>query len=245
MTNTSSKMSWTLTFFTLYTLTIAAQLANVAYQAIQKNESFASLLLPSLIFLSVLTIPSIYVGLKLGKQMDLGLVNIPENSTNSLKDGVYFALISSILLGITLLALRWLLLPYLPANIPEYGFRGPIGGLLVSIGAAFGEEIWFRFGLMTLLLWGLTNLLNQTKPSLKIGVSVIFIVAVGFGIAHLPQLASFDADSPFAIWATILGNIATGSLFGWCFWRYGLVSAISAHLGVDIVLHVLPAFFTT
>lgn len=134
-------------------------------------------------------------------------------------------------------------MPYLPAEIPAYGFRGPIGGLLVSIGAGIGEEVWFRFGLMTLLLYVLGKLKGSLSLSDRSVLLVILLDSVLFGLVHIPQLMSYGAGSNFAIWATMLGNIAVSTLYGWCYWRYGLISAIFAHISLDIALHMLPAYF--
>lgn len=231
--------TWLLPAASLYILTLVAQLANLLYLSSNQGQSFSEILIPSLLFLSLLTLPSLWVGFTLGRKLNLGIINQGARAG----EGTLFAIASGLLLGAALLGLRWLLLSYLPSELPEYGFRGPIGGLLVSLGAAVGEEVWFRFGLMTLLLYVCTKLIKKEQLPPKIAVIVILLVAFGFGLAHLPQLLSYDAGSTFAIYATILGNVAVGSLYGWCFWRYGLLSAIAAHFSLDVVLHVLPALF--
>ncbi|XOV78308.1 MAG: CPBP family intramembrane glutamic endopeptidase [Aestuariibacter sp.] len=225
----------------LYIVTVCAQLVPVIVNAIENGQNWMTMLIPSLTFVSLLTLPAIYIGLTLGKQIVPGLAH-PTNTLVS-KQGVIFALLTAIPLGVGLLALRWILAEHLPNTIPEYGFRGPLGGFLVSLGAAIGEEVWFRFGLMTLLLWICSKLLRQCKPSISVTCFVIFVVAFIFSVAHLPQLNSHGAYSQFAVVATILGNVAVACLYGWCFWRYGLISAIIAHFSLDIVLHMLPAYF--
>lgn len=230
-------------FVFIFVLTLLTQIANVAYQKFSAGDPFLPTILPSFIFLSVLTIPSILIGLKLGKPLGLGLVNQVENESNTLKDGLKFAITASIPLGLALLAVRWGLEPFISENAPEYGFRGPIGGLLVSLGAGVGEEVWFRFGLTTLLLFGVYKFSSSAKPSNRTAMAIILFVGIGFGLAHLPQLASFDADTTFSVWGTIIGNLAVSALYGWCFWRYGLISAMVAHFTVDIVLHFITAFF--
>ena len=241
----------------LFGITVCAQLANVLYQAIQNSQPISPLIMPSLAFLSVVTIPCLLIGLRLGRPLGLGLVNrsqntnlgkssrysVDENWRISLNEGVVFALVSGVVMGGLLLVVRWYLQPYLPEQIPAYGFRGPIGGLLVSIGAGIGEEVWFRFGLLTLLLAGIKHLFKLQQISSAVAIVAILLVAIPFGLAHLPQLASYGAASTFAISGTMIGNIIVSTLFGWCYWRYGLISAIAAHIAVDIVLHMLPAFF--
>lgn len=227
------------TMLILFALTFSAQIAYPIYQALGQNTSIMSLLLPSFIFISLLTIPSLWLGSKLGAKLGLGLINKDQH----LYSGISFVLITSVLLGVFLLFLREQLQAYLPEQLPAYGFRGAIGGLLVSIGAALGEEVWFRFGLMTLLFYGYTRVSKQSQISSIAAFTLIALVATTFGLAHLPSLASYDAATSFAMSSTILGNVAVGMLYGWCFWRYGLIMAILAHLTVDIVLHVIPALF--
>lgn len=96
---------------------------------------------------------------------------------------------------------------------------------------------------LTLLLWLFKRLFKPNELNLVAVWVVMLIVAICFGAAHIPQLVSYGAGSNFAIWGTMLGNISVSFLYGWCYWRYGLFSAIIAHFSLDIVLHVLPAMF--
>lgn len=221
---------------------IVSQLANIVYEKLKLGEDISAVILPSLLFLLLLTVPSLLIGFKLGQSIGLSL-NQPHLSypRSSGYNSVLFAVFSSILLGILLLVLRYFSSPYLPEQIPQYGLRGVTGGLLVSIGAAIGEEVWFRFGLMTLLLWLLKHQFKLRELTLTAIWSVMLIVSIAFGAAHIPQLLAYGAGSNFAIWGTMLGNISVSFLYGWCYWRYGLMSAIIAHFCLDIVLHVLPA----
>jgi hypothetical protein len=230
--------------FVLFFLTVVAQLANIAYESFQNTEPFLPKLLPSMLFLTILTIPSLIIGLTIGR--DLGLGIFKSNSSGQiepLKHKLLVSIISGIILGLLLLGMREALLSYLPDNIPQFGFRGFVGGILVSLGGAVGEEVWFRFGLMTLMLWLVKKVLKLNHLSNKVVFAVIIVSGVLFGMAHLPQLASFDSATQFAVWATILGNLVASILYGWCFWRHGLFYAIIAHFSLDLVLHAFPALF--
>ncbi|TPV54832.1 CPBP family intramembrane metalloprotease [Aestuariibacter sp. GS-14] len=225
----------------LFALTVVTQMSNVIYQKVMNQQSFADTLVPGMIFLSVLTLPALLIGLKLGRGMGMGLINQRALQEGGAAAGLRFAVALAIPLGLSLLTLRWLLVDYLPPELPAYGFRGPVGGLLVSVGAAVGEEIWFRFGLMTLLLFIAVKVRKTALTTHTIPMMMILLVGLGFGLAHLPSVVAYGAHSGFAVWATIAGNTAVAVLYGWCYWRYGLLSAITAHFSVDVVLHVLPA----
>ncbi len=231
----------------LFGATIAAQLISLAFGRADAEQSFASMILPSVIFLSVVTLPSIWVGIRLGRPIGLGtpliealLSKQPGAYRQLVKDAV-LAGILGLLVGGLILLIRVFSEPYLPAELPAFGHRGVIGGLAVSLGAAVAEEVWFRLGLMTLLVWSVARMAGQLEPRPIVVWSIIFVAAVGFGMAHLPQLMSYGAASPFAIGGTIFGNSLVGMLYGWCYWRRGLIAAIVAHFSVDVVLHVLPA----
>ncbi len=225
----------------LFALTVVTQMSNIAFQKLANNEPFLPTVLPGLLFLSVLTLPSLFIGLTLGRKVGLGLINRKTLEEGRIGGGLRFAVIAAIPLGLCMLALRWLLADSLPAELPAYGFRGPVGGLLVSAGAAVGEEIWFRFGLMTLLLYIASKMRHSALDTHTIPIIIILVVGFGFGLAHIPSVVAYGANTSFAVWATIGGNVAVAVLYGWCYWRYGLLSAITAHFSVDVVLHVLPA----
>nr|WP_321511502.1 CPBP family intramembrane glutamic endopeptidase [uncultured Hyphomonas sp.] len=233
----------------LWALTLAAQLAGLAHGVAQAGHSVAPVILPSAVVLSLVTLPLAWLGLVLGQRTGLGaplltdlLDNVPGTGSRLFRRALLACLLG-LLLGAAMVGLKLALLPYSPPEMPALGFRGPVGGLLVSIAAAVGEEVWFRLGLMTLLVWAASRLLRQDRPNPLLIWGIILLTAVAFGMAHLPQLASFDAATPFSMWGTILGNCAVGSLYGWLYWRHGLLAAMVGHFSVDVVIHVLPAFF--
>src|SRR5690606_26670960 len=112
-----------------------------------------------------------------------------------------------------------------------------------SFGGAVAGEAWFRLGLMTLLLTLLQQIRREGSLADGWYWPVIVRCAGLSGVAHIPQLLAYQAASSFAVLGTVIGNCAVGSLYGWCFWRQGLMTAMLAHFTVDIGLHVVPAFF--
>ncbi len=200
-----------------------------------------------MIALSLISIPAIVVGLALAKATGFGiwpsqsLANASGHSQSNFNNPYFIAVIGGIIIGALLLAKRNFLGDGLPAELPAFGHRGVVGGLAVSIGAAVAEEVWFRLGLMSLLVWGALKLLPDPVDKSKVVVGVILFAALAFALAHIPQLNSYGAASTSGVVGTIAGNMLVGSFYGWCFWRHGLVVAITAHFSVDVVLHVLPA----
>ena len=235
--------------FLLCGLTFAAQLFSLAYGRIDPQQSFNDIVFPSLFFLSLLTLPSCWFGVVIGSKLGLGapeLINILQKQAGAWKNiwfRIRWILPTAVIIGISLLVLREVTEPFLPAEIKPYGFRGVLGGFAVSVGAAVAEEVWFRLGLMTFLIWCVTKANKGKQPKDTLIWSIIVLSAVVFAAAHIPQLVSYGAASPFAIGGTMFGNTLVGVFFGWSYWRKGIMAAIIGHLTVDIVLHLVPAMF--
>jgi len=106
------------------------------------------------------------------------------------------------------------------------GTRVLMGGVL--------EEIVFRWGVMG----GLAGLLGFTTPA---GIwAANLAAALAFAALHLPgfgllSLATGLEPDPFDYWSSIALNVLLGLVFGWLFWRYGLLAAMLAHATVHIV----------
>jgi hypothetical protein len=101
------------------------------------------------------------------------------------------------------------------------------------------EELLLRWGFMTLLVWIGWRLFQkrQNKPTSITFIVGILISSVVFGIAHLP-LALLLVGQPNAgiIFFVIVANSAFGIVAGYLFWKYGLESAIIAHMFVHVIL---------
>lgn len=108
-------------------------------------------------------------------------------------------------------------------------FTPPLVTRLLYGGIA--EEIITRWGLMSLLAWGLWRL--RGRPDRLPGSSYWIAIVLGallFAAGHLPVLFLLSATPP--IWlvaAVIAGNAVPGIMFGWLFWRCGLEAAMMAH----------------
>ncbi len=233
-----------LPFLVLLSLTLATQLASVAYTS---AHSFSAVFLPSTVALLVVTTPLVILGLWLGAKIGLGtplltaLLSRSPGAGRQLLRNMLQAFWPGLLVGLFLWMLRIVSAQFLPPELPELGHRGVIGGLLVSISAAVGEEVWLRLGVMTILAWLILRVQGQSELRPKVAWSAIVIAALIFGVIHLPQLAAAGAATAIGITATMLGNMLVGIVCGWLFWQRGLIAAIVAHFSIDLVLHVLPA----
>lgn len=116
----------------------------------------------------------------------------------------------------------------------------PFEWLLRSLSAALTEEIAFRLGLMTLLVWLIRVIVRKTafdKPSLWMGNLLAALVFAG---AHLPPVLSVDVPNWNLVILIVVFNSLAGVVLGWIYVRYCLLAAIFAHFVADFVQHVIP-----
>jgi membrane protease YdiL (CAAX protease family) len=113
--------------------------------------------------------------------------------------------------------------------------------LLGSLSAGIGEEIGFRLGLLTILIWvaGLIwhDETGRTKP---IGFWLAnLLIAVLFGAFHLFNLSAMGLPLMAGlVIRAVLGNGLLALTFGWLYWKFGLESAMLTHFILDVLLYV-------
>jgi membrane protease YdiL (CAAX protease family) len=64
------------------------------------------------------------------------------------------------------------------------------------------------------------------------------LAAAIFGVGHLPATAALMALTPLVVTRALVLNGLAGVVFGWLYWRRGLLAAMVAHFCGDLVLHV-------
>ncbi|MCB9211631.1 MAG: CPBP family intramembrane metalloprotease [Ignavibacteriales bacterium] len=114
---------------------------------------------------------------------------------------------------------------------------------LVSFSAGITEEIMFRLGMMSLIIAVIQFLKKAEIPSNKTIWIGIIISAIFFGLIHLPLSKNFVELTLFTISVTMIGNLITGTTFGWIYWKRGLLVAIISHIAFDIIFHVIGTPF--
>jgi hypothetical protein len=179
-----------------------------------------------------LLIPASVLGLWLGRKMDLVRISARVQSF----------IIPSIAAGLALA---------IPGLIGRVIFQGGDFGpgmnnpttlewLLRSLSAALTEEIFFRLGLLTLLVWMIRYFVRKPgfdRSSLWIGN---FLAAFVFAGAHLPPILSVDVPNWSLVALVVVFNSLAGVVMGWLYVRYCLLAAIFAHFVADVVQHVIP-----
>jgi hypothetical protein len=197
-----------------------------------------SLPLPLPVFCAVLAVQLVVVygllafaGLRLARAR--GLEPAPELTAirGRLAGASAVGLGCGVLLVAAVAAIRRWLPDTLPSTLHPPGFAA---ALMASTAGSFGEEILFR-------LFGL-SLLLRLLPAGRAGMTMaVGVSALAFGAAHAPALIFLSGGlqevPPVAwVWLIVLNGLL-GITFGVVFLRYGIVCAILAHLGTDVIWH--------
>lgn len=100
------------------------------------------------------------------------------------------------------------------------------------------EEVLIRWGLMSAMAWAGWRVLNRDlqQPSSGVMWVAIALSAFVFGVSHLPSVAqSLPQLSGYLAAYITIGNALFGLVAGYLFWRYGLESAIVAHVSAHVL----------
>lgn len=146
--------------------------------------------------------------------------------------GVVGGLIS----GALMTAIALLSRPLLPS---AYETAEPTPLLVRFLYGGITEEILIRWGLMTLLLWlgWRFGQQRQGKPQTQWVVVAITVSSLGFAMAHLPAAIALGLPlTPPLLGFLLVQNSLFAGVAGYLFWRYGLETAMIAHLVVHAVL---------
>lgn len=115
--------------------------------------------------------------------------------------------------------------------------------LLASFSAGVSEELLFRFGLMTVLVWLGVKMTRREMPGAFVLWTAIVLSALLFSLAHLANVVELGISvTPGMVLYVTLTNGIGAVVFGWLYWHHGLSSAILAHVVADVVLKVAFPF---
>lgn len=121
----------------------------------------------------------------------------------------------------------------LPAEMRELQQQRALPLMVRLLYGGFTEEILVRWGLMTGIAWLLWRMGRGQEGLLSpwMASTAIVITALVFGVAHLPAAQALlgGLDAPL-IGLIVLSNALFGVIAGALYWRYGLESAMCAHV---------------
>lgn len=197
------------------------------------------------------------VGLLLAFRVGLGLPFIEGWATKSPLEGRFGGVaLTALVAGVALtglgLGVRYLTAPMILAafeaqNIPISALGEAVhvpwwASLLGALSAGIGEEIGFRLGLLTILVWVVGWLWHDETGRIKpVGFWLAnVVVAVLFGAFHLTNLSAAGLPLMMGlVIRAIFGNGLLALAFGRLYQLYGLESAMLTHFLLDVFLYVL------
>lgn len=146
--------------------------------------------------------------------------------------------------GAVILGLDAVLLPLtgLAEELTEAGMD-PVTRLV--LGLFYGgitEELLMRWALVGLFAWLPWRFLGardaEGRPSAVVMWIAIGLVAIIFGLGHLPALAGMVELTPLLVVRTVLLNAIGGVVWGWLFWRRSLEAAMVSHASAHVAFAV-------
>ena len=191
------------------------------------------------------------LGLKLSGQLGFGSSIIrpwldKELTFNQTRRTFLDGVLAGFALGLVLLPVILVLSRYLP-NLPFVtASRIPVWKrFLMCFYGGFYEEIFARLFLLSLVAWLINrSWRSNSKPltSWSFWLANV-IVALLFGLGHLPNASLLMPITPLVVFAALLLNGLAALVFGWLYRRRGLEAAMIAHFTTDFLLWVVGPMF--
>ena len=155
-----------------------------------------------------------------------------------LKKSVFPGLIAGLAVGAILILLnRTIFRDSILANIRISDWKA----LLASFYGGINEEILNRLFLFTLIYLSFQKIF---KFKIKTGTPYLWltngIVALVFGLVHLPMAFSQITPSSFEVFRILFLNGIGAIVFGWLYWSRSLWAAMIAHFIADVMI-ILPS----
>lgn len=210
------------------------------------DVSLALIIPLSIIQNGVLLSVAILIGMIVSERIGLGMPLIrawvngvrPENA----KDVVLPGIILGAVVGVVLVALEALFfLRHLPAAMIRL-FEIPLWKRLLA-GVLYGgitEELLMRLFLLSVTAW-LIGRLWRTRDGMPTSGAfwiAIFVVAVLFGLGHLPATSAITPITPLLLARALLLNGIAGVAFGYLYWKRGLEAAMLGHASAHLVMQI-------
>ncbi len=116
---------------------------------------------------------------------------------------------------------------------------------IIVFDAAVLEETLFRLLILSSVAWVIRRLARspQGPPGGTTAWAANVVAALTFALAHVPQWLAISPGNRAVLAAVMATNTIAGLVFGRLFLRRGIETAMAAHLGADIVVHVAAPGF--
>ncbi len=159
------------------------------------------------------------------------------------------AMISGVVMVLVLVGLQqWVFGPLLAAEMKDMAVTPPHIQIpawqrfLMSLRAGVLEEIVYRLFALTVLarLGSLVFHDAEGRPPLSVLWIANILVAVVFGLAHLPTATAFGLPmTQLVVTQTLVLQGLGGLILGWLYWSRGLESAMVAHASGNFTVVIL------
>jgi hypothetical protein len=212
--------------------------------------------LPLLIVLGIienLTLLSVAIGLGLllARKIGLGTPLLEgwlyhEDAGTSARDALKSGALVGIAVGIFVLILLLVSAPHLPGLPFVSASRAALWKrLLAGFYGGIDEEILTRLFLLTFLAWLGVRIFQRQKARLSSATFWVanMIVAILFGLGHLPAASMVMHITPTVVVLALVLNGVAAISFGYLYWKRGLEAAMIAHFCADFVVYVVGVTF--
>jgi membrane protease YdiL (CAAX protease family) len=190
-------------------------------------------------------------GIKLSRRVGLGAPYLEaildrRKPTHALAHILKPALLSGVLLGITLTVVLLILTPHLPnLAFVSVGKIAIWKRVLLCFYGGIYEELLMRLLLLSLFVWLLSRGWKRRPIILSANNFWVanIIVAVLFGLGHLPAASLVMTITPFVVAVALLLNGVAAITFGLLYRKRGLEAAVVSHCVTDFLIYVIgPSF---
>lgn len=189
----------------------------------------------------------VWVGLKLSRKLGLRaplLESVVSGKPANIRPTLVPGLLTGIVIGIILLCVLLMLIPRMP-NLPfVLVARLPVWKrFLICFYGGIYEELLSRLFLLSLFAWLVDRGWRETTTGLSSRAFWIanIIVAILFGLGHLPSASLVMQITPLVVVAALVLNGIAAVSFGYLYWKRGLEAAMVAHFTADFVIYVAGA----
>ena len=247
---------WVLLFASLAGAAAAIPLVLEVFRPLVQAAPLPSIPFPLLVAIgtaqnALLLAGLIGIGLLLGRKIELGAPLLEswlyhKQESLSARDSLKSGALVGIIVGLVLLVPLLIAAPHLPGLPFVSAARAAVWKrVLVCFYGGIDEEVLSRLFLLTLIAWLGTRVFQKQKKRMSRVTfwSANIIVAILFGLGHLPNAAMVMHITPTVVVLALALNGIAAVPFGYLYWKRGLESAMIAHFCADFVVYVVGVRF--